>query len=165
MHDHAHRSGLLLHVRLTLLIAILFALKISLTAVPTVYHCYGYGSKDADPQKTGAESQPQSAEPVATPVRNTKFDEPKEKQSSVVIDETPSVETTGCEPTTADVSKIPEVSADSKIPDVVADSKTPEPQQPDKVDPPLAEQAAVHDRKAMYLYNAMFSLVLYPSCF
>lgn len=91
----------------------------------------------------GTESQPQSAEPIATPVRNTKFDSPKNEQPSTEIAKTPSAEVTACEPTNAADSKIPEVANEgSKAAPV-------EPPQPGKVDPPLAEQATAPDRKAM----------------
>lgn len=111
-------------------------------------------SEDDDSKKTDAESQPQSVELIATPVRNTRnthFDSAKKEQSIVESGKTPSVEVTACEPTTAPDPKIPEVANEG--------SKAVESTEPNTVEPRLAEQAANQDRKAMYrLYiNALCS--------
>lgn len=104
-------------------------------------------SEDVDQQKV---SEPQSAVPIATPVRNTKLDSPMKEEQCMTNPEKPNVDVVDdtCESTMADGGapkpKTPELPKEDKQ---AAPVQSP---QPATVNPPLAEQADAQQRKAMY---------------
>lgn len=104
-------------------------------------------SEDADQPKVATGSQPQSAEPIATPVRNTNWDAPKKDEPDVEIpDEKPNAEVATCETVTNDGEAPTDIPKPAEEDNQAAPVQSP---QPDKVDPPLAAQAVARDRKAI----------------